>query len=186
MLFKTLATEGRYSTARPEHLVELRAGHSPVALLHSHRLDLQLGLTTNRGMWKDFNQSKKLDANMQHPLLLVNLLLCGTSHGQRPFINIFDEFIHQLDVFNLLDSPRPPPTLRPLRPVPRPPARPRQPSAPRKPKKVQESLKLPPILNHGDGAASDAWVKFDKKSSDENYSFAGAHIGGRLPALPCC
>ena len=127
---------------------------------------------------------------MRHPLLLVNLLLCcGTSHGQRPFINIFDEFLHQLDVFNLLESPRPPPTVRPLRPVARPPTRPRQPPAPRKPKKLQEfptRSKLPLILNHGDGAASDAWVKFDQNSSDENFPFAGAHIGGRLPSLPCC
>ena len=134
--------------------------------------------------------TEPLDANMQYSLIIVNLLLCGSSQGQkRPFINIFDEFLHQLDVFNLLDSPRPPPTLRPLRPVGRPPTRPRQPSIPRKPKKLQEGhtrSKLPPILNHGVGAASDAWVKFDQKSSAENYPFAGAHLGGRFPPLPRC
>ena len=165
---------GIHQRTRPEHLVELRVALTPVALLHSSRLHLLLNnLLPDKS--RDVNQlytacqSPKLfnsNANMKHPLLLVNLLLCGTSHGQRPFINIFDEFLHQLDVFNLLDSPRPAPTLRPLRPVARPPARPRQPSAPRKPKKLEQGRqvphirsKLPPILNHGDGAASDAWVR---------------------------
>ena len=126
--------------------------------------------------------TEPLGANMQYSLIIVNLLLCGTSQGQKiPFINIFDEFLHQLDVFHLLDSPRPAPTFRPVaRPPtrpgqarpgpptrpPGPPTRPQQPSAPRRPKKLQKGRqtqirsKLPPILNNGAGATSDAWVIF--------------------------
>ena len=133
--------------ARPSWALDLCQSASLSAAVKCNSPTCQ---TLTLGFWR----------NMQLTLLVINLLFFDISYGQIPLAKLFDELIHQLDVFHLLNSPRPAPTLRPLRHIPRPPARPRPLPSPRRPKQLihHPTSKPSPVLTSDAGSAFNAWV----------------------------